>query len=184
MKNCIKVFIVTIVSFFVSFIVANAATFTMAECSEGNYIRAAVGSNVKLTDVDHQTIILPTNHKVEILQEINGWYKIYTNYYSNNYTGYIKEDKQSSCECNIKNKMDTITEIIENPNKLSDNFDNEDSDSSSGSSNIISIKCTKALFSKDGLKKNISSYILLFFIAYFLFSITLFIKCGYPPILM
>ena len=89
MKNCIKVFIVTIVSFFVSFIVANAATFTMAECSEGNYIRAAVGSNVKLTDVDHQTIILPTNHKVEILQEINGWYKIYTNYYSNNYTGYI-----------------------------------------------------------------------------------------------
>ena len=84
MKNCIKVFIVTIVSFFVSFIVANAATFTMAECSEGNYIRAAVGSNVKLTDVDHQTIILPTNHKVEILQEINGWYKIYTNYYSNN----------------------------------------------------------------------------------------------------
>ena len=44
------------------------------------------------------------------------------------YTGYIKEDKQSSCECNIKNKMDTITEIIENPNKLSDNFDNEDSD--------------------------------------------------------
>ena len=89
MKNGIKLLIVMIVSFFASFMVANAATFTVAECSEGNYIRAGVGSNVKLTDVDNQTIILPTNHRVEILEEINGWYKIHTNYYSNNYTGYI-----------------------------------------------------------------------------------------------
>ena len=55
----------------------------------------------------------------------------------------------------------------------------EESDSNSGSSNIISIKCTKALFSKDGLKNNISSYILLIFIAHFLLSIILFMKCGY-----
>ena len=71
-----------------------------------------------------------------------------------NYTGYNEENKQSSCDCNIKNKMDLISEIIENPNKLSNNFESEESGSSSGASNIISIKCTKALFSKDGLKNN------------------------------
>ena len=97
-----------------------------------------------------------------------------------NYTGYIKEDKQSSCNCVIKNKMDLISEIIENPNKLSNNFATDESSSSSGSSNIVSIKCTKALFSKEGLKNNISSYILLIFIGQFLLSIILFMKCGYP----
>ena len=97
-----------------------------------------------------------------------------------NYTGYIKEDKQSSCNCVIKNKMDLISEIIENPNKLSNNFASDESSSSSGSSNIVSIKCTKALFSKKGLKNNISSYILLIFIGQFLLSIILFMKCGYP----
>ena len=46
------------------------------------------------------------------------------------------------------------------------------------------MKCTKALFSKDGLKNNISSYVLLFIIFYFLLSIVLFIKCGYPLLVM
>ena len=95
-----------------------------------------------------------------------------------NYTGYDGDNKQSSCNCNIKNKMDTITDILENQNSTVNNFEAEKS-SSSGNSNIISIKCTKALFSKEGLKKNISSYILLLFIAHFLLSIILFIKCGY-----
>ena len=96
-----------------------------------------------------------------------------------NYTGYNTDNKQSSCDCNVKNKMDLISDIIENPNKLPNNFDNEESSSSSGSSNIVSIKCTKALFSKKGLKNNISSYIILIFIAHFLLSIIFFIKCGY-----
>ena len=93
-----------------------------------------------------------------------------------NYNGYNKDSKQSSCDCEIKNKIDSITNIKENPNKLSNNFD---SDKSSSSSNLVSIKCTKALFSAEGLKNNISSYILLIFIGHFLFSIILFIKCGY-----
>jgi len=42
------------------------------------------------------------------------------------------------------------------------------------------MKCTKVLFSKDGLKNNISSYVLLFIIIFHLFSIIIFIKCGYP----
>ena len=97
-----------------------------------------------------------------------------------NYTGYNQDDKQSNCNCTIKNKMDLISEIIEKPNKLSDNFVSSKNNSNSGYSNIVTIKCTKALFSKDGLKNNISSYILIIFIFYFLLSITLFIKCGYP----
>ena len=69
---------------------------------------------------------------------------------------------------------------MNNPIELSNNFDKEESTTNSGSSNIVSIKCTKTLFSKDGLKNNISSYILLVFIAQFLLSIILFMKCGYP----
>ena len=97
-----------------------------------------------------------------------------------NYSGYNGDNKQSSCDCNIKNKMETISEIISNQDKLANSFNSEETESSSGSSNVISIKCTKALFSKDGLKSNISSYILIIFITYFLLSIVLFIKCGYP----
>ena len=93
-----------------------------------------------------------------------------------NYTGYNEDNKQSSCDCNVKNKMELISDIIDNPNKLSNNFDS----GSSGNANIISIKCTKALFSKEGLKNNISSYILIIFIIHFLISISLFMKCGYP----
>ena len=96
-----------------------------------------------------------------------------------NYTGYNSDNKQSSCDCSVKNKMDLISEMMDNPNKLSNSFDSEESNSNSGASNIISIKCTKALFSKDGLKNNISSYILIIFIIQFLLSIILFIKCGY-----
>ena len=95
-----------------------------------------------------------------------------------NYTGYNTNDKQSSCDCNVKNKIDLIDEIFDKQEK-SYNFDSDKDSSSSGSSNIITIKCTKALFSKDGLINNISSYILLLFITQFLISIILFIKCGY-----
>ena len=93
-----------------------------------------------------------------------------------NFTGYNEEIKQSSCACIIKNKMILISEIIDNPNKLSNNLDsNIDSEPK-----IITMKCTKVLFSKDGLKNNISSYVLLFIIIFYLFSIIIFIKCGYP----
>ena len=68
--------------------------------------------------------------------------------------------------------------LIDNPNKLSNEFNSNDT--SSSSSNIISIKCTKALFTSAGLKNNISSYVLLIIIFYFLLSILLFIKCGFP----
>ena len=94
-----------------------------------------------------------------------------------NYTGYDSNSKRSSCDCAIKNKMELISEIMDNPDKLSNEFSSE---SSSSSSSIITMKCTKNLFTKEGLKSNISSYILLIFIFFFTLSIMLFIKCGYP----
>ena len=97
-----------------------------------------------------------------------------------NYTGYDENNKQSSCDCSVKNKMETVSELSNNSNSLSNNFDTKNNELSSSSSNIISIKCTKALFSKDGLKKNISSYIIAIFIIYFLLMNLYFIKCGYP----
>ena len=95
------------------------------------------------------------------------------------YGGYNPENKQSICDCGIKNEMEYISDIVDNQNKLSNQFETNTS-----SSNIISIKCTKTLFTKDGLKNNISSYVLLFIIFYFLLSIVLFIKCGYPLLVM
>ena len=94
-----------------------------------------------------------------------------------NYTGYDIENKQSSCDCQVKNKIDLVSEIVDNPQKLSDTFSEEKS--SSGTSNIITMKCTKTLFTKDGLINNISSYVVSASIVYYLFSILLFIKCGY-----
>ena len=92
-----------------------------------------------------------------------------------NYLNYNFSQKKSVCQCIIKNKLDLISEIIDEPDKLSSHiFPNETS------SNIFPIDCAKNLFTKDGLKKNISSYILSIIIFIFIFSILLFIKCGYP----
>ena len=95
------------------------------------------------------------------------------------YAGLSSDNKQSSCDCKIKSKLDIISEIT-NPNKLAIEFLTNES----SSSNIISVKCTKVLFTKEGLKHNISSYVLLIIILYFLLSIILFIKCGYSLIEM
>ena len=54
--------------------------------------------------------------------------------------------------------MDLISEIINDQNKLSNNFDTNET---SSSSSVVTLKCTKTLFTKEGLKNNISSYILL-----------------------
>ena len=95
------------------------------------------------------------------------------------YIGYNKDNKQSTCNCTIKNEMNYISDIVDDPNKLSTKFEIDEESSSFGSSGVKTIKCTKALFSKNGLISNISSYILFIFIFTFLLSILLFIKCGY-----
>ena len=98
------------------------------------------------------------------------------------YIGYDFHYKQSSCECVIKNKMDSISEIINNPNKLANDFQNNESDSNFLSSSAETMKCTSTLFSKEGLISNIASYIIFIIILHLSLSILFFIKCGYSLI--
>ena len=93
------------------------------------------------------------------------------------YKGYDSDIKHSECVCDVKNEMETISEIIDIPDKLVQ-FSTEET--SSGSSNMISLECSNVLFTAKGLKKNISSYILLIIVFYYLLSMIAFIKCGFP----
>ena len=84
-----------------------------------------------------------------------------------NYEGYNILDKQSTCNCQVKNEMEFISDIMDNPNKLSTNFNYNDN-----KANTLNIfKCTKNLFSVNGLAKNISSYILAFSFFYFFYPL-------------
>ena len=83
-------------------------------------------------------------------------------------------NKQSICACEIKNKAETISDLMNNPNQIPKEFtSNEESKSFA---NMMPIKC----LSLNGLKNNIASYILLFICFYFLLSTVYFMKCGYP----
>ena len=57
------------------------------------------------------------------------------------YIKYDKNIKQSECDCYIKNEIDLIYDIIENPNKLSINFSSDEN--SLINSNLLTLKCTK-----------------------------------------
>ena len=94
-----------------------------------------------------------------------------------NYAGYDNSKQISKCICDIKNEMETISDIESNPDKLFADFSEEEI--SSGSSSLVSMDCSKILFTAKGLKNNISSYILLAIIFYHLFSLVVFIKCGF-----
>ena len=63
------------------------------------------------------------------------------------YPNHIKISASNNTNLDIL--LTKISEIMNNPIELSNNFDTAESSSSSGSSNIVSIKCTKALFVKD-----------------------------------
>ena len=71
-------------------------------------------------------------------------------------TGYNFNKKEAICECNIKIKLPLISEIVVNKNKFLNNFINLKE-----TTNIYTMKCLKLLFSKNGIIKNIGSYILL-----------------------
>ena len=91
------------------------------------------------------------------------------------FTGYDTDTKKALCDCEVKTKIILITEIMNDNNKLSNNF----TETESSSSNIITMKCVYTLFTKEGLKSNIGSYILLFVIVLFTTSSILFYKVGY-----
>ena len=89
---------------------------------------------------------------------------------------YVENTKKSICECKIKNSQITIVEIVDNKDILSYNFINNES------SSIIPMKCYSTLFTKDGIYKNIGSYILIFTILGFTISIIPFYMIGFPKI--
>ena len=87
---------------------------------------------------------------------------------------YDKKTKKASCECGIKEKQLVISELVNKTDLLSYNFTNVDQ-----SLNMITMKCYYTLFTKNGLLKNIGSYILLFTTLFIIISAILFHKCGY-----
>ena len=95
------------------------------------------------------------------------------------YIGYDYKYKQSSCKCIIKNKIDSISAIVNNSNNLANPFHTNESEPNFLSSSVDTVKCTNTLFSKEGIISNISSYIIFIIIIQFMFSIIFFIKCGY-----
>ena len=92
------------------------------------------------------------------------------------FTEYDKNTKKSICMCEIKSKIYSISEIIQNKEAISNNF-NIASDSTSSSVNTM--KCFNTLFSRYGLLKNIGNYLLLIIIILFIGSGILFYKVGY-----
>ena len=91
------------------------------------------------------------------------------------FKGYEEKTKKAQCECEMKYKQIVISELVNKSNLLSYNFTSKDE-----SSNMITMKCTNILFTKEGIAKNIANYILLFVIFLFIISGILFYKCGYP----
>ena len=89
------------------------------------------------------------------------------------YKGYNEGSKKAICECESKTSIGSISDIINNENILSSNFSTENT-----TSNVASLKCTKTLFTKEGLLTNIGNYLLLFTFAFFIVSVIIFYKCG------
>ena len=90
------------------------------------------------------------------------------------YKGYNEDTKKVLCECERKTEIGLISNIMNNENILSNNIKGDNS-----TSNINSIKCTKTLFTKEGLIINIGNYLLLLTFLFFMISIFIFYKCGY-----
>jgi len=93
------------------------------------------------------------------------------------FTEYDSDTKKSICMCEIKTKIYSISEIMENKDSVSNSFNTEEK--SNSTSNVGVMKCYNTLFSKYGLLKNMGNYILLFFVVIFAISGILFYKVGY-----
>ena len=93
------------------------------------------------------------------------------------YIGYNKDTKKALCECETKLKINTIEDIIIDENILLNDFQ-----AKNNTLNLNTIKCINTLFSKNGLLKNIGSYLQLTNIVLFSIMSFLFGKCGYQII--
>ena len=86
---------------------------------------------------------------------------------------YDEEKKMVVCKCEIKTKQINVSEVLNDTNILNNNF-------TSNYSSSFKMKCYYILFSKEGLEKNVESYILIFIILAFIILGILFYKFGYP----
>ena len=93
------------------------------------------------------------------------------------YKGYNFENKNAECECQIKNNLKFPSEIKVEPNKLLNKFTDIKK-----LSNFGVIKCYKLLFNKNGLIKNVGSYILLLIILLTIINTILFCLIGYKKL--
>ena len=86
---------------------------------------------------------------------------------------YNSESKKAICECHTKTKIDSISDIINNDNIISSNFNKDNS-----TTNFGTMKCMNTLFSKEGLLSNIGSYLFIFNLSFFTISLIIYLKCG------
>ena len=93
------------------------------------------------------------------------------------YKGYDNNKKISKCECSIKTEFHFLSEIKIDRKFLLNNFIELEK-----ISNIYVMKCYKLLFTKDGLKFNIGSYILLGIIFFIIIFTILFRVKGYKKV--
>ena len=89
------------------------------------------------------------------------------------YKGYDFETKKALCECEIKEEINLISDISIDKKKLISLTDIKKL------INLDIMKCYKILLIKNGLIKNIGSYILLSTISFFIISVFIFIGKGY-----
>ena len=90
------------------------------------------------------------------------------------FSGYNNETKQAICECEIKNEINLSSDLEIDKDKLLSYFSDIKS-----LINIDVMKCYKLLFTKEGIIKNIGSYILLFTIFVFFASSIIFMLKGF-----
>ena len=93
------------------------------------------------------------------------------------YIEYNTHNKKVLCKCKIKGTINSITDIKNNKEILLNAFSDL-----KNSINLDIMKCYKKLFTKDGLIKNIGSYILLSIILIHIISIFIFLIKGYKII--
>ena len=89
------------------------------------------------------------------------------------YSGYNSEKNKSECECQIKIELPLISQVVINKEKLF-NFKGI-----KNSTNFKILKCYYVVFTKEGLKSNIGSYILLSIILIDIITLILFLFKGY-----
>ena len=90
------------------------------------------------------------------------------------YNGYDISTKRANCECKIKIKFPFLTKINIDKKELLNNFKDFDKNS-----NLFVVLCYKLFFSKEGLEKNICSYLMLIFIGLVIICAIFFACKGY-----